>query len=215
MLWKIRGLSSGMITSFASAIAAILLCAATCNAAGLAKFENFNEGDVWFGPFDDPISGIHFFNPISANSNFVIEFGSASASRPLTSPGNYLSSNGHAPGDGISLPFQFGFSALLPQDSGLVQMEMIYVSSGGSVTLTGRNAAGQAVATTSFNGGGNFAETTLTLTSPSNSIHSFDVVASNYFDGFDNIRFSQVPEPATVGLTGVTAMVLMARRRRA
>jgi len=198
------------------AAAAGLFAANFASAAGIAKFENYPEGLIAFGPFTDPLSGITFSNPVSANMNFTSEFGDFSPSRPLTSPGNYLSSNGWAPGGGISLPYQFGFDALFPEPSGLVQMELIYALNGGNtVTVTGRNAAGATVATTTFHAtSGNFVETTLTLTSASNNISSIHVVANDIFDGFDNLRFSAIPEPASVGSVAMVGLVALARRRR-
>jgi hypothetical protein len=207
-----------LTTSFVIASIASLLAAGSAGASGIAKFENYPEGLIAFGPFTDPTSGITFSNPVSANMNFTSEFGDFSPSRPLTSPGNYLSSNGWAPGGGIALPYQFGFTATLPEASGLVQMELIYalgVSGGNTVTVTGLSATGTTVAMTSFHAtGGNFTETTLTLTSLSNQISSIQVVATDIFDGFDNIRFSPIPEPTSVGSIAVAGMVAMARRRR-
>jgi hypothetical protein len=195
-----------------------LLAACPAGVAGIARFENFPEGLIAFGPFDDPLSGIHFFNPVSANGNFTSEFGDPSPSRPLTSPGNFLSSNGWAPGGGIALPYQFGFDARFPEPSGLVQMELIYAlgtSGGNTVTVTGLNSAGATVASTSFHAtGGFFVETTMTLTSLGNDISSIHVVANDIFDGFDNLRFSAIPEPASGGALALVGIASMARRRR-
>jgi MYXO-CTERM domain-containing protein len=211
-------LTSRQAGSFVVAVAAGLLAANSASAAGIAKFENFPEGLIAFGPFTDPLSGITFSNPASANQNFTSEFGDFAPARPLTSPGNFLSSNGWAPGGGIALPYQFGFDAHLPEASGLVQMELIYAlgsSGGNTVTVTGLNSAGATVASTSYHAtSGFFVETTMTLSSPSNDISAIHVVANDIFDGFDNIRFSPVPEPASAGAAGVIGVGAFVRRRR-
>jgi hypothetical protein len=185
----------------------------------LCDFENFSEGNLGGGPFTDPISGITFSNPISANNNFIIEFGSAAGARPLTSPGNVLTTNGFAPGNGFALGHQFNFTATLPAPTGQVDMEMVYtVGSGGNaqVTVIGYNSANVQVASTVFNASsGNFLETTLSLVSGGTDISSFKVTAVDVFNGHDNIRFTPVPEPGglAAAFVGVTALAARNRRR--
>ena len=207
---------AGVAASIAFGSSFILFFSAPAGAAGIANFENFYEGNFFNPSFTDPVSGIFFSNSTAANQDFVMEFGAFSPQRPLTSPGIYMGANGWAPGDGISLPYQFGLDARLPENSGIVQMEMIYAVSGGNtVNVTGLNENNQVVANTSFHTtSGNFVETTLTLTSASNNIRTIHIEAIDIFNAFDNIRFAPIPEPGTAGVLAGALVVGMSRRRR-
>lgn len=182
----------------------------------IADFENFAEGHYGGTPLLDPISGIVFSNPISANSNFIVEFSSAWPTRPLTSPGNILTTNGYTPGPGWGLGHQFSFTGTLPAATGLLQMEMVYAVTGAAqVTLTGFNSTNGQVASTVFTANtGAFLETTLNLSSPGNDISWFTVTSTDISNGFDNIRFTPVPEPSALAAVAIGAAALLRRPAR-
>jgi len=188
----------------------------TSHAVVIADFENFAEGGYGGAPLLDPISGIVFSNPISANSNFIVEYSSSYPTRPLTSPGNILTTNGYTPGAGWGLGHAFNFTGTLPAATGLLQMEMVYAVTGAAqVNLTGFNTSNAQVANTVFTANtGAFLETTLNLSSPGNDISWFTITSTNISTGFDNIRFTPVPEPSTLAAVAIGAAALLRRRSR-
>jgi hypothetical protein len=182
-----------------------------------ADFENFTEGDFFYPSFRDPRSGIFFTDSTGPDpGEWTIEYAQSYAGLPTTTPGNFLSSVGYAPGPGFGLPYQFGLTAFLPFGSPSVSVTMLYSAypqGGGTptVTLQGYGDGGMPLSSVTFTpSSGSFVEKTLTISS-SIDIVSFKITPHYLFTGFDNITFS--PEPSCGG-AALLLILLHARPHR-
>ncbi|HEX3358555.1 MAG TPA: hypothetical protein VHS31_16390 [Tepidisphaeraceae bacterium] len=189
-----------------------LICPAFPTLAATATFENFSEGQSFSTSFTDPLSGIFFSNPTALNHDFVIEYGGPDPQLPDITPGHYLKSNGYAPGDGISVSPNTGFTATLPSAALLLSMDFVYISPG-TLTVNAFDAQGNIVATQSVTPPpGNFLEGHLALQSPSPFV-KFTATSTVDGIGYDNIHFD-VPEPSTLGPVATILLGLRCRRWR-
>ena len=83
------------------------------------------------------------------------------------------------------------------------------------MTLTGYDSSNAQVASTVFMASINaFLETTLSLSSVGNDIVKFQITSTNVSNGFDNIRFTAVPEPAGISGVAIGGIAATLRRRR-
>lgn len=192
---------------------ALIVCVALSTAhAGVATFDNFTEGDFFFGSFTDPVSGITFLDATGPDpGEFIIDF----AEVPGITTGNYLSSAGLAPGPGIALPLEFGFRGALPTPADEVLLRFAYgTDPGASMRLEGFDADDNLIAlTTLVPPSGAFLESSISIESTLTNIHSFKVTPENLFVAYGLVEF--VPEPtAAAAVLGITLVALRSRRSR-
>jgi hypothetical protein len=185
---------------------------ATVTGSGVASFENFNEGDNFKPSFTDPVSGITFSNSIMGTtaSNFTIEYAnSASWPAPMFQNNKYLTAGGYAPGNGASLPGQWGFTGTLPQPARTVELDLAGESLSGtySVSFLIQNIDGVTLASQTVNfTSGPPQQYHLTQSSANVDIARFLIVpGTNGFDAADNIS-ALVPEP-TVSIGGAVGLI--------
>ncbi len=182
---------------------------------GVATFENFNEGDVFFPSFTDPLSGIFFAESGGPSPGFwVIEFAGPFPTLPTITPGNWLNNSGFAPGPGFGINFEFGFRAILPELADRVGMDVVYATDPGALlTLEAFDSNGTRVGMSQVAPTpGNFLELHIEASSAQFDIRSLRVTASNMFAGYDNVAFT--PEPLSIGLLMPMAGAVALRRRR-
>jgi hypothetical protein len=186
-----------------------MLVAVRGTKAGVATFENFDEG-VRGISFVDPVSGVAFSEPTTPQIAFCTEYGAALPSAPTILPGHYLVGDGFVPGDLILVSTNFGFTATLPSAAQVISFDFIYAQSG-TVTIQAFDSGNQLVASNSIiPPAGNFVEGHLELQCPSPTIVKFKVIASTISIGYDNITFN-IPEPAAIYCAA--AMTWAASRR--
>lgn len=189
---------------------------------GSATFESYAEGSSYKPSFTDADSGIFFSNSTAANGNFVIEYASGSNwTAPMFQNNKYLGANGYAPGNGASLPAEFGFTGTLPQWAKSVELDVAGDSSTSaslySMTLTIQDMDGVTLGSDTVNFNSNLPqEYHLTASSTKINIARFLLVpGTNGFDAVDNIN-AIVPEPSdgVAAAVGVMSLCWMRGHRR-
>ncbi len=152
------------------------------------------------------VSGIKFRDSTHLSGGFVIDYSST-----FFGPGNYLTA-GVGPVDGLGS--HFGFTADLPSGADEVSLDVMYVGGFSSLiilrgyTLTGELVAEQAGppdAPQPFNLGINSSEF---------NIRKIQVSADAVSTGYDNIKYTVLPEPGLSSSMLISVAMMNRRRRR-
>ncbi|MEM6750265.1 MAG: PEP-CTERM sorting domain-containing protein [Planctomycetota bacterium] len=172
------------------------------------------EGNL-FATFVDPVTGAIFSNSTSANMNFVAEFSSFDAIRPLTSNGTHLSTNGFSPGPGFGVAPNFSFDLTLPNPSTFLSFDVVLADDAFDIDILAYDAGGAFIGTyTDSVSGPLFGEDSVNATFTSAATFFEFRPDPNTNQGYDNFRFA-VPEPASAGLLTLGATLIARRRRHA
>lgn len=171
-----------------------------------ATFENYAAGMTFQISFKDSPSGIIFSNSTHPPAgSFAID----DDILDLFTGTNYLTAGGIPDDDFGSY---LGFTANLPEPSNQVSINVYYsdVAGGPGITLEGFNSSGMLVAEQSALNPGTY---TLQIDSNQYIITSFQVIANGGFEGYDNISYTYLPEPAELGWFVIAAGIGLGRRK--
>ena len=191
----------------------------SCATAGgqvtrVATFENYVPLDGFKPSFTDPLSGITFRNSTHPSQGFIIN---GSPDGRYFGGGHYLTAGG-GPYNGMA-PY-FGFTADLPAPANHVRIDMVYGSGFlPGALLRGFDALGNLVAQQygPTNIGGQNVQFSLEISDAAYSIRMFQVSVNGGVAGYDNVRYTIVPEPALAGLAmfAISAIACRPPRTRA
>jgi hypothetical protein len=174
----------------------------------VATFENFVEGQNFKPGFVDPQSGIRFRDSTHLDGGFTIDY----STTPFGT-GNYLTAGGVVAGPGGWLGAFFGFTADLPEPARRVGMDVtggLFGISG--MAVRGFDSAGVMVAEVVAPVG--LAKTfQFELVSGEYDIVRVQAVMPPVATGYDNIRYTVLPEPGGMVGAGVLAGVWVGGRR--
>jgi len=185
----------------------------------VADFESYPEGTSFKPSFLDSQSGIFFTNSTAFSHNFVIEYATSTTSTdPIYSNNKYLVANGFAPGNGASLPGNFGFTGNLPGPANHISIDVGIIQNGPAactVILSGYDMQDQLLDSdaSSLTTPAPFGQRHLEVDSSGFEMLRFVLAVDHCSTGYDNITAVIVPEPGSAMLV-VGGGLLLRRYRR-